>query len=545
MTALHRLVGEDAVGQLVRRDGAMAVLGSEGGTVRLDWVDEPARLLADPAALASVETIARRLWDRGVRRVIWSGMGGSVLTVHVLTGLGIGAGDAGRIAVYPLDSTDPAAVDALSDRLGPQRSLRDTHLVAVSMGITSEEPISHVDWYLGLLATEGLVPAEHVTVLTVPGSYLEAHATAHALSTGPVHLGDRSGFPGRMSAPGTLVFLLAVALHTAGDPLGTLHAVLDRAWRDHDLAGARSRPAEHPFVRLAAELSDASVDGCCRLLLSTPDRALLTWIEQVLEQSLGKGGKGVAVFAAAEGPLSDGMLRVRVSATTTDEPGAIVADGLADPDPVRRLAALATHFLGWQLCAAMYGYLHGICVVDEPAVEVYKAHTRRLRELPDPFTALDATAWPDRVLRPGNAAADAVATLLAATVGLSYLDVTVNGEPGPATWERLERRVRTIGDLLRVPVKLRRAPAAYHVSEQSEMDGPGPVVSIRTACIRTAAVRRGTYADRFLPAQGVATWQAMNERGRPCYLLFLDDHDDLDPFLGELANQLAAAKENS
>src|SRR5262249_17389291 len=147
MTALDRLVGEDAVGQLVRRDGAMGVLGSEGGTVRLDWVDEPARLLADPAALASVETIARRLWDRGVRRVIWSGMGGSVQTVHVLNELGVGAGGAGRIAVYVLDSTDPAAVDAVSDRLDPQPSLRDTHLIAVSMGITSEEPISHVDWY--------------------------------------------------------------------------------------------------------------------------------------------------------------------------------------------------------------------------------------------------------------------------------------------------------------------------------------------------------------------------------------------------------------
>jgi hypothetical protein len=238
-------------------------------------------------------------------------------------------------------------------------------------------------------------------------------------------------------------------------------------------------------------------------------------------------------------------MRVRVSATPTGEPGTIVAGGLADPDPVRRLAALATHLLGWQLCAAMYGYLHGICVVDEPAVEVYKAHTRRLRGLPDPFTALDTSAWPDRVLRSGGAAIEALATCLTATAGLSYLDVTVNGEPGPATWSRLEWRVRAIGDLLRVPVKLRRAPAAYHVSEQSEMDGPGPVVSLRVARNRTAAVRHGTYADRFLPAQAVATWQAMNERGRPCYLLFIDDHGDLDPFLGELADRLAAGKEDS
>ena len=67
----------------------------------------------------------------------------------------------------------------------------------------------------------------------------------------------------------------------------------------------------------------------------------------------------------------------------------------------------------------MYGYLHGICVVDEPAVEIYKAHTRRLRERPDPRAALGAPfRTPDLV--------DAL------TADLSYVDITVNGEPGPA-----------------------------------------------------------------------------------------------------------------
>ena len=37
--SLRRLIQEDAVGQLRRRDGLMAVLGSEDDALKLDWVE--------------------------------------------------------------------------------------------------------------------------------------------------------------------------------------------------------------------------------------------------------------------------------------------------------------------------------------------------------------------------------------------------------------------------------------------------------------------------------------------------------------------------
>ena len=52
--ALARLAREDAIGQLWRREGAMARLGSEGETLKLDWVHAIPWLLAHPEALASV-----------------------------------------------------------------------------------------------------------------------------------------------------------------------------------------------------------------------------------------------------------------------------------------------------------------------------------------------------------------------------------------------------------------------------------------------------------------------------------------------------------
>src|SRR6266700_2546416 len=86
--AMQRIIAEDAVGQLRRHDGLMATLGSENGSLKLDWVEGIARLLADPAQLEEVEAEARDIWQRGIRHIIWDGMGGSVLTVRVLCELG-------------------------------------------------------------------------------------------------------------------------------------------------------------------------------------------------------------------------------------------------------------------------------------------------------------------------------------------------------------------------------------------------------------------------------------------------------------------------
>jgi hypothetical protein len=106
---------------------------------------------------------------------------------------------------------------------------------------------------------------------------------------------------------------------------------------------------------------------------------------------------------------------------------------------------------------------------------------------------------------------------------LGYLDVTINGEASARLWSLVEERTRAIGNvLLGVPVKLRRAPAAYHSTEQSEMDGPPSLVSLRIVARETEACLLGRYTSAFLHAQAVSTWQAMREAGRLCYLLVIE-----------------------
>lgn len=601
--SLRRIVADHAVGQLVRKDGLMAQLGSENGEPKLDWVDGVPRLLADRSALETVEAEAAAIIGRGIRHVIWSGMGGSVMTVRVLLGLGVGMRAAPGITIDPLDSTDPAAINAIlrllieqdvlysarRDRAALRVALDNVMMIGVSMGMTSEEPITHLQWFLDLLRTAGLPAEEHVLIMTIPGSYLEQFAEEHGVPVKPIQLDGRNGTGGRMSAPTTRVFLLPVALHLAatGVAPGALRGILERAWQWYDLDSALQRPEGHPFVQLAAALADAAEKGACRLLLELPEgwRGLFPWIEQLMEESLGKGGKGVVVFKAV--PLNPdapcfqrtGTLGVEVVAegaapatwtssdgepradTAGDEAGAAGGEaGTAGAGPYRderpdvnargggtgtlvlaqpylgaedRVAAVAASFLGWQLAMALYGYLNGITFAGQPAVENYKAGARVLRDDPAP---LDIALQTNRVVRgeslqlltppgtkPSGDAPEIVARALqAACVGaaLDYVDVTVHGIRALTPIAPDEAQVReTCCNCLGVPYKLRVAPQDYHSTEQSEMDGPRGVVSLRLIAWEHASVLLGTYTDRFLQAQAVATWRAMNEAGRPCYLL--------------------------
>jgi len=574
--ALQQLIVEDAVGQLRRREGLMAALGSENGVLKLDWVEAVARLLADPDALEDVEAEARALRARGICHIIWAGMGGSVLTVRVLCDLGFGGGrdaDGDAITIHPLDSTDPAALNAIiraiaaakglevppatgqPDATFLQTLLRDVMMIGVAMGMTSEESITHLTWFADLLEQAGLRPADHLLVMTLPGSYLDAFAREHQAPTRPLQLDGRTGTPGRMSAPGTRVFLLPAALYLTGNSAepGQLRAVLRNAWDAYDLDLATARPSEHPFVRLAAALSAASSDGACRALVSMPEGwgIFVSWLEQLMEESLGKGGKGIVVFeeqtlnTAAPGYHKDGMPRVRAATEAParqGDPFTLFQPGLASTEPRARLAALAAGFLGWQLTTALYGYLHRIPFAGQPAVENYKARARALREQPDPLSI--ATGWqpvahegmlallapagvvasePDAATsQPAHVFARALAEA-SRQLPLGYLDVTVNGAVEADLLGLMRQQAHSIGNtLLGVPVKLRQAPAAYHSTEQSEMDGPPSLVSLRFVARESEVCILGNYTNAFLHAQAVSTWQAMIEAGRPCFLLVLD-----------------------
>ena len=578
--ALQRIIREDAIGQLRRRDGEMARLGSEDGALKLDWVESVARLLQDPQLLEQVETEAIDLWNSGIRHIIWSGMGGSVITVRVLADLGFCDGHSGsHIAIYPLDSTDPAALNMIVRQIAEVKKieipetihnaflselLEDVMMIGVSMGMTSEEPMTHLEWFTACLEQAQLPLDMHLMVMTLPGSYLDKFAQQHHIPSRPLQPDGGTGTGGRMSAPATRVFLLPAAIYltrTFQAP-GHLRATLAQAWQQYNLDFATRHPAQHPFVQLAAALSDGSVGGRSRLLLDFSDewQGLPQWIEQLMEESLGKGGRGIVAFSQqslnTHAPTyhDDGLLSVRVTAYEEQNSSfyTIIQPYLNSNSEQERLAAVATQFLNWQLCMALYGYLQGIQFAGQPAVENYKARARALRTASDPLAI--TSQWPDVIkqdaltlLAPSGTtlyetAADtfvhALQAIIKAMGTLDYLDITFNGLISHDISTLLYAYQRDTGNVdLGLPVKVRRAPAAYHSTEQSEMDGPSHLVSLRILAAQHEQSLLGDYNDVFLRAQAVSTWQAMLDVHRPCFLLVYSNEEQLHRFFGDVAKR--------
>jgi hypothetical protein len=544
-----------ALRELTTRTGLMRKLGSENGEPKLDWVDAVVRLIKDPAELERVEAEARELWNRGTRHIIWAGMGGSVMAVRVMYEMGFTGDGINGIAVQPLDSTDPAALnriveslaaekglavtDITGDRSLLRRLLGDVMMVGVAMGMTSEEPITHLAWFVGLLEDAGLGPAEHLLVMALPESYLDRFAKERGAPSLALQLDGGTGTPGRFSAPSTRVFLLPAALYLTrrhGES-GGLRSMLEEA---RNMSGLANPSLHHPSVRLAMGLADAAEAGACRLMLdlTVQWRPLLPWIEQLMEESLGKGGKGVLVFDARQPDPNASQVCppgcVPFTIRGTDAPAAKQGGGAqGDEVALSLLARLSALFLDWELTTALYAYLNRITFAGQPAVENYKSRARELKGQDSPLATVEASARqirskgltlliPEACRDESPSPATVLANALREPDRLDYLDVTFNGEP-PASWAPVWEAAQRLGNnILGIPVKVRRAPAAYHSTEQSEMDGPPALVSLRIITRRHEAPLLGRYDDRFLQAQAVATWQAMVEQGRVCFLLVAD-----------------------
>jgi glucose-6-phosphate isomerase len=530
--ALRRLRDEDALGQLLERRGRVAELATEAGDVKLDWADGVARALDDDPTLASVEELAALL-AADADHVIWSGMGGSVGTVHALKGAGLLDG---RPIVHPLDSTDPGALNRVLAAAG---DLERAVMIGVSMGMTSEEPVTHLEWFEALLRERHVDrPDRHVMVMTLPDSSLDQFASARGMRRVDLQLDGQSHTPGRMSAPATRVFLLPAALALGGRGL---RDVLERCQaeaclsRGLDAASRDALAAADPFARLAAWLDAQLAAGRDMLLLDLPERwrSLGPWVEQVVEESLGKGGRGLLVFCgqdlstAANWPDRHAVLRVDEGAglASTRPTATLRLDPAADVPG--RLAVAARFFLGWELAVALLGTLQGITFAGQPAVEGYKRHARELRlaDGPLPEPAADLTI-PDGQTDPAAVLAGAVKAARERG-GPAYLDLTINADPDEPAWAAVRAEALRLGnDVLGVPVKLRWGPRDYHSTEQSETDGPPGLLSLRVLVRRTERVTAGDYPPRFLHAQALGTVRAMREAGRPPLLAVLEGADE-------------------
>ena len=299
--------------------------------IRLNWVDLPT---SSRALLPELDALAARF--RGYDRVILCGMGGSSLGPEVI------AASYGR-DIFILDSTDP---DYLTHALS--YDLSQTIIIVGSKSGSTLETSSQRAFFEHYLKENGLVPQNHMVIVTDPGSPLDqqSRAAGFTVVNADPHVGGRFSV---LSAFGLVPSALC------GIDISQL---LDSA------------------EETQAALIDSEIAFEAAYLLATRSQQYLgftdagsalpglsDWIEQLIAESTGKDGRGrlpvVAHDAADACSVGFGI--------TFSEGGDLNVVG-----------DLGSHFIFWEWVTALLGAALEIDPFNQPNVTEAKEQSAAL-----------------------------------------------------------------------------------------------------------------------------------------------------------------------
>jgi glucose-6-phosphate isomerase len=339
---------------------------------RLGWLDSPALMAAHVARIHEFAAAVRH--DR-FTDVVLLGMGGSSLAPEVIHRvMGVAAG---WPRFHMLDSTDPAAVIEASTP--PQSTL----YVLASKSGTTIEPNSLAAYFRGRLET-ARVPewADHFVAITDEGTSLAERARMDQFRD--VFL-NPSDIGGRYSA---ISFFGLVPAALMGHDV---EAIVEWAAAMLEASTPNSAGADlNPAVDLGLFAGAAAREGRDKLTLAIPPRleAFGLWIEQLIAESTGKTGRGIAPIVGERlvGPSGYAADRVFVGIRGTAWIGTQeerVLDDVRGTFPVGTIeldepAALGAEFLRWEIATAIAGALLSVNPFDEPNVQQAKTATRVL-----------------------------------------------------------------------------------------------------------------------------------------------------------------------
>ncbi|MCW2857134.1 MAG: glucose-6-phosphate isomerase [Marmoricola sp.] len=325
---------------------------SESGK-RLAWVGLGAE---SRPLVAEIEQLRKELAAKGLDHVVLCGMGGSSLAPEVIA----------VWAQQPLtvvDSSDPDYVrSAVGDRL--ERSI----VVVSSKSGGTVETDSQKRVYEEAFRAAGRDPADHLVIVTDPGSPLDESATAAGYRV--FHADPEVG--GRYSA------LTAFGLVPSGLAGADIGALLDEA--EEIRPSLENDDATNPGLRLGALLGLANRAGVDKVVLAENGGrpcGFGDWAEQLIAESTGKDGKGILPVVVP------GITAPNFSPNTADEILVTIGDSADHVVPVSGFGASVTAPLGaamllWEYAVAIAGRVIGIDPFDQPDVESAKKAARGL-----------------------------------------------------------------------------------------------------------------------------------------------------------------------
>lgn len=328
---------------------------------RLGWVNA---VSVSRPLVPEILDLRAALVARGITRVVLAGMGGSSLAPEVI------AATAG-VPLVVLDSTAPGQVLAAIDGDAEQGGLAQTVLVVSSKSGSTVETDSARRAFEAAWRDLGIDPAEHIVVVTDPGSPLEesARAAGYRVFTADPEVG------GRYSA------LTAFGLVPAGLAGVDISELLDEA--EATLLEVAIDDPRNPALVLAAAIAGSEPGSPRRDKIGlvtdgTHIVGLPDWIEQLVAESTGKNGTGILP-----------VVLLPVSPEVDETPADLQIVRLVDdavhfqlieqyPDQVLVSGSLGAQFVVWEYATAIAGRLLGIDPFDQPDVESAKESARGL-----------------------------------------------------------------------------------------------------------------------------------------------------------------------
>lgn len=335
---------------------------------RLGWLDVVEAQLEEHRPVC---WFGEELAESDIEQVLLLGMGGSSLSAEVCR----------RVfeveAFTVLDSTLPAAVQAVAERIDPARTLM---LVSSKSGTTTETR-ALFDRFYAQVTPMLARPGERFVAITDPGTPLEQIAHERRFRRVWLNPPDIGGRYSALSLFGLV-------------PMAVMGVDVDRVLSEAFAMVQACRPempaAHNPGLALGAAFHDAWRAGRDKLtLVGSPRlRAFGCWAEQLVAESTGKDGLGLVPvddepLGAAE-RYADDRLFVYLSVDgEEDADQRRRLDGVAGRHPVIELVLDGPHELGaeffrWEVAVATAGALMGINPFDEPNVKESKERTGEL-----------------------------------------------------------------------------------------------------------------------------------------------------------------------
>lgn len=316
-------------------------------TISDEMADEAARLRSFAASVAG----------EGYTTAVLLGMGGSSLApevLHATFGVAPGALD-----LKVLDTTDPGQIRSVTQEI----DLETTIFIAASKSGRTIETLSHLEYFW-----EKIPDGRHFVAITDPGSPLAALARERNFRR---VFESEPQVGGRYSALSHFGMVPAALLGV------DLRRLLERAGEMQTACGPAVAASENAGAWLGAVMGEAALAGRDKLTLVLPAElaTLGYWIEQLIAESTGKGGRGIIPIEGEElGPpalYGDDRLFVAIGDHHA------LAELEAAGHPVVRLPytdpyQLGAEFFRWEFATAVAGRILQINPFDQPNVQAAK-----------------------------------------------------------------------------------------------------------------------------------------------------------------------------